>query len=71
MGKFLAGYSEPVKTQTPRPTSGPPRDTTHIPRPLIRDVKVGYLLNCSFWALSPYINPADIRLSGLETDFSG
>jgi hypothetical protein len=71
MGKSLAGYSDPPRTQTPRSPSGLPADITHARRPLVRDVKAGYLLNENFWALSPYLNLADIRLSGWETDFSG
>ena len=71
MGKSLVGYSDPPRTQTPGSPSGPPGDSTHAPRPLVRDVKVGYLLNENFWALSPYLNQADLHLSGWETDFSG
>src|SRR5450631_3415311 len=64
MGRSLAVCSDPPGGQTPRLLSGPFGDTSHARKPLIRDVKVGYLLNYSFWCLSPYINPADIRLSG-------
>ncbi len=48
-----------------------PADTRTKRKPLIRDIAVGYLLDCNFWALSPYINPADIRLSGWDTEMNG
>jgi hypothetical protein len=46
-------------------------ETLGTGRPFVRDIAVGYLLTCNFWALSPYINQADIRLSGWDTDLAG
>jgi hypothetical protein len=41
------------------------------PAPLIRDLQAGYLLNCAFRAIRPYIWKQDPRLSGWESDQSG
>ena len=39
--------------------------------PLLRDIKTGYLLNCAFRAIRPYIWRQEPRLSGWDTDRSG
>ena len=39
--------------------------------PLVRDVNVGYLLNCSFRAIRPYIWQQQPLLTGWDTDSSG
>ena len=39
--------------------------------PLLRDVQTGYLMNCAFRAIRPYIWQQTPRLSGWDTDPSG
>ncbi len=41
------------------------------PKPLIREVQTGYLLNCTFRAIRPYIWKQWPLLTGWETDDSG
>ncbi|MCY2988265.1 MAG: glycoside hydrolase family 99-like domain-containing protein [Planctomycetota bacterium] len=41
------------------------------PSPLIRDIRVGYLMNCTFRAIRPYIWKQEPLLTGWETDKSG
>jgi len=41
------------------------------PKPLIREIQTGYLLNCTFRAIRPYIWTQRPLLTGWETDDSG
>ena len=41
------------------------------PKPLIREIQTGYLLNCTFRAIRPYIWKERPLLTGWETDDSG
>lgn len=41
------------------------------PTPLIRDIEIGYLLNCTFVTPKPHFWTGGILLSGWETDASG
>ena len=46
-------------------------DEIKNPKPLLRDLKTGYLLNCFFMTPRPYCWRSEILLSGWEVDRSG
>ena len=47
------------------------QNSLHKSQPFIRDIKIGYLLQCNFNALEPYSWNRRTLLSGWETDKSG
>ncbi len=55
-----AGVAPALLNSGPRP-----------PLPWLRDIQTGYLMNCAFRAIRPYIWQQNPRLSGWDTDPSG
>ncbi|MGD0899580.1 MAG: glycoside hydrolase family 99-like domain-containing protein, partial [Thermoguttaceae bacterium] len=68
---LLSGTCTASAAGQPAGTPGPATTTDHGPKPFVRDIAVGYLLNYNFLSPRPYCWTKDPLLSGWEVDKSG